>query len=581
MCGFLYTNRASDACDFQYALNTIKHRGPDSTGIRFSKTGTWGHVRLSLLDISSNSDQPVPLQTDQDDFLIFNGEIFNYLQYGQYSSDTLMLKDKLKTIKDSVDLKVFLNTLNGFFSFAYTCRDIFTLVRDRFGEKPAYIFLKGEHFSIASEIKALVALDNQLPNKQNLVRLAMDPFSFTKSHLYEGLYDTCYDNIYELRPGYFMLVDLSTMKIRVEPWYNLDADIQQYRDADFEEILEDAIAIRCKADVPGAFSLSGGVDSTLICAVAHNLLSLPTTTFSLNSSKAEYSEVAAISKCTRAISSSATVISEADYIESLSAKSIVKSIKHFDYPYFDPNIAQHSLYSKVRTSGFKYIVDGHGADELFSGYQWHLPYLFLSSLRKFHLYECAKSLFCYSNMHTPNYSASYKVASFGRGFLRALFMEGDKNETFFFSKPEPEARVRYIELFDRVLLRLLNNYDMTSMFNSIEIRAPFLDFRLVANILGKKNQFFVGTQNKPALRSFLFQISGLTVPTSKIGFRSYLWNHLSEHESKYLIDVYHAGRTFADIKTFSPDIKFGGLANLSPTKEMLLWKGISIGALIA
>ena len=153
---------------------------------------------------------------------------------------------------------------------------------------------------------------------------------------------------------------------------------------------------------------------------------------------------------------------------------------------------------------------------------------------------------------------------------------------YFGSTPKSYAVVRYHEIFSRVLLRLLNNYDMTSMKNSIEVRTPFLDFRLVANILAQENQFFEGKQNKQWLRDLLKKVSGIEVMNHKIGLGSYVWDNIASAEREKLYDMYLKTHQSLDKKSSigkTKLIKIKDLKKLSPVSQLLFWKILSFGAL--
>ncbi len=119
MCGYLISNLKTSETLFSDALATLAHRGPDNTSVNESDGWRFGHVRLSLFDLTPNSNQPIELDNKGGKF-VFNGEIFNYQEFGSYISDTLMLKERFLGINDDSNLmdnlKILLNRLNGFFS---------------------------------------------------------------------------------------------------------------------------------------------------------------------------------------------------------------------------------------------------------------------------------------------------------------------------------------------------------------------------------------------------------------------------------------------------------------------------------
>jgi asparagine synthase (glutamine-hydrolysing) len=570
MCGIVFTNIDINEFNFRDALNLLKHRGPDYQGIVKDKLGTWGHTRLSFLDLSNKSNQPITMIDSEK--LIYNGEIFNYNEFGDYRSDTLMLSDLLSQNYDLENLKLSLNKFNGFFSFAFSKKNLVYVVRDRFGEKPCYVMIDDDKFGLASEIKVLNKLNNNAVNDESLVRLAIDPFDFKVSDISKGLFETIYKNVYELRPGFILIYDAITHKISTIFWYDLKKDINKFRDLDYKDLYKDALRIRSIADVKGCFTLSGGVDSTLNCAVSKIELGNKVDSFSIVSSNKNYSEEKAININSSKITDSNRIIKEVDLMSELDYKKIIGMIKHFDAPYFDPNVVQYGLYKAINKNGYKYVIDGHGADELFSGYQWHMPHLFYYSLAQGEFKKSFEVLTCFWKMYPENYSAIYKLAV----FLKSIYSSFRKKNLSEDENSTAESTIRYTEMFNRVMIKLLNNYDMTSMRSSVETRTPFLDHRLVANILSKPNKFFVGKKNKIQLRNYLYEISKIEIGNKKIGLRSYLWEILDETTIRKLLELYNYGCSVANNKYFKK-INYEQINKLTPSEEVRFWKGICIG----
>jgi asparagine synthase (glutamine-hydrolysing) len=570
MCGIVYANNYICESLFKDSLDLIKHRGPDFQGVIKDRLGMWGHARLSFLDLTEKSNQPIKMATG--DKLIYNGEIFNYRDFGEYNSDTLMLSDFISKNNNLNALIYSMNKFNGFFSFVFSKKNLINVVRDRFGEKPCYILIDNKKFGVASEIKALNKLNRNTVKDERLVRLALDPFDFKNSKISVGLYETIYENIYELKPGYALSYDTQSNNFETSYWYDLKNDIMKNKDSDFRLIYEDAVKIRTIADVKGAFTLSGGVDSTLNCAISKIKLHRKVNSFSIASSNENYSELLAITQNAKKITDSNFIINEKDLLNGLNFDKIFSMIKHFDSPYFDPNVVQYGLYEVISKYDYKFVIDGHGADELFSGYQWHMPHLFYHATINGNFYKAVQVFKCFWNMYPANYSMAYKMALFFKSIYTTY---KNKNQSTNINSSD-ESSIRYSEMFDRVMVKLLNNYDITSMKSSIETRTPFLDHRLVANILSKPNSFFIGNQNKIQLRNFIYDVSQIKIGNKKIGLRSYLWEHLDENTIKKLLELYNMGVKVADNKFFNK-IRYIDIKKLSPSEEVRLWKGISIG----
>lgn len=584
MCGYLISNLKTSEKKFSEALATLAHRGPDNTSVSESDGWRYGHVRLSLFDLSPNSNQPVELDCSGSRF-VFNGEIFNYQEFGSCVSDTLMLKERFLELKGDLNLidsfKSLLNQLNGFFSIAVKIDHRVYFIRDRFGEKPLYLFVKNNNIIGASEIKAIRALIDVQISSIELYRLSNDPFDFAVGSLGADLYKTAYENVYELRPGCLAVYDIKENKISTHEWYSLRDDIEKYKSYNPTDLYIDSLRLRLKSDAKGAFTLSGGVDSSANCLVSKRIIGSEVSAFSVISSHSEYSESASIEKNKEKLVNKHYSIFEEEILQDLTAEKVFELIRHFDYPYFDPNIVQYSLYNSIREAGYKFVIDGHGADELLSGYQWHQPHLAYHAFRNSNVLMAMQVTSYFFKSYPKNYSFIYKAAVYSKGILQAI--SGSRNMNYFGHNPKKESNIRFQELFSRVLLRLLNNYDMTSMKSSIEVRTPYMDYRLVACILSQKNEFFCGEANKPWLRNLIRHNSDIEIMTKKVGLRSYLWKSMKPQEVKLIYDKYT--EAIKDINSIvgttntTQAIPMCDMNSLSPSKEHDFWKVLSFKVL--
>jgi hypothetical protein len=183
--------------------------------------------------------------------------------------------------------------------------------------------------------------------------------------------------------------------------------------------------------------------------------------------------------------------------------------------------------------------------------------------------------------YPKNYSFIYKAAVYSKGIFHAF--SDIRNIDYYGYRPEKESNIRFQELFSRVLLRLLNNYDMTSMKSSIEVRTPFMDYRLVACILSQQNEFFCGEANKPWLRNLIRQNSDIEIMTKKVGLRSYLWKSMKSHEMKLIYDYYTEAikdiNSCFGVEKSSKPIPISDINSLSPSKEHDFWKALSFKVL--
>ena len=313
---------------------------------------------------------------------------------------------------------------NGFFAVAILFKQHVIFLRDRFGEKPLYFYIntKNQDFSAGSEIKALKVLHKGVKVDANeLKRYSNDPFDFCQSEISNALYTTSYENIYELRPGHIFSLSLDPFSFQSSEWYDLSTDIEKYSDTDIYELLKNATSIRCESDAPGCFSLSGGVDSSLLVSLAKEN-GERCSTFSIISANEHYSELRAIKKVVGADIETSTLIDEAEHLKSITYKDIISNIQHLDYPYFDPLIVQDLLYSRMKAANYKFTIDGHGADELFSGYQWHFPEIIAGNVARGKMIDAYRPLRYFLNSFPDNYSQISKLVTLMRGIKHYFFI---------------------------------------------------------------------------------------------------------------------------------------------------------------
>ncbi len=479
------------------ALDAMQQRGPDHRAIfRYRDDDFFVsllHARLSIIDLDPRSNQPFTLAGRT---LVFNGEIYNYLELAQN------LKNKGVVLNTSSDTEVLLHYyllygescvdhFEGMWAFAIydeATRKTF-ISRDPFGEKPLYYWKGPEGFFFASEtriLKKLMGRRLQL-NEQQLLRYLVNGH---KSIYKSG--ETFYVDVHEVPPSTNLVLDAagsySTRKYW-RPSFTPSDMSEAYAVEGVRHQLIESVRLRMRSDVPLAFCLSGGVDSASLVSIAAKELGCAVSTFSIIDSDSRYNEygnILATIKDTGCTNTQIMLSPKEDHLSRL--KNL---IKYHDAPLGTISYYVHSLLSEsIHASGYKIAISGTGADELFTGYYDHF---------NLHLYEMRND---------PSYDSLARdwrqhVAQFVRhpAFQQAdlYFNEPGKrdhiylNNTEFASylkKPffEPFTEVEYSnsllrnrmmnELFHEVVPVILHEDDLNSMFFSIENRSPFLDRRL-------------------------------------------------------------------------------------------------------
>jgi asparagine synthase (glutamine-hydrolysing) len=466
----------------------MAHRGPDSSGIHHEAGIGFAHTRLSLVDLDDRSRQPFHDRTGRY-VLVFNGEIYNFRVLRsdmegkgivfRTSSDTEVLLEGLIRYGDS-----FLDRLEGMFAFGFFDRRDRTLLiaRDRFGIKPLYVYGDSEQFLFASEIKAMRPWIRFKPNLLSI-----------SSYLLGGGYPTrnaCfYEGVTILTPGSKVTLTLG-QEPRFGRFFRLTDLVDRQRMNDLngltdrqvvdrvDELLQHSVRQMLFADAPVGALCSGGVDSSIIMAMAarqHNNLAI----FHANV-RGPCSEFDAASLLSRhlGLDLKSVDVHDQDFLDLIPEIS-----DHFEHPFdYHPNSAPFLMVCKlVRQHGVKGVLSGEGADECFLGY----PYLAQKPFLDYYARQVDKCrclirripsvgrFLCPSEQVVPPIAVGM-LSRFERDIERQEIMRR-------YSQVSGTISNNYLtlELLSYHLRTLLHRNDCLGMTASIEARFPFLDERLV------------------------------------------------------------------------------------------------------
>lgn len=472
------------------SLNLMKNRGPDFQDYKEIKVNNcinlyFLHSRLSILDLKERSNQPFKKKHV---VLIFNGEIYNYKEirinlekYGykfSTESDTEVLANAYLHYGENC-----VNFFEGMWSFAIwddKIKKLF-LSRDRFGEKPLFFYKKENAFYFASEIKFIksLSLDNFKINKEKI--------NLNLLHGYKSIHKdnkTYFHKIVSLEPGYNLIIDSNLKKKKYKYWNPL---IKQNKNLSYKEAcegvnfyLKKSLKIRLRSDVPIAFCLSGGVDSSLLTSIAVKEFNVKATTYSIIDKDKRYNEEKNILATIKDLKCKNNLI-YLNYKDTLS--NLKKLVQYHESPISTISYLAHSFLSKkISKDKFKVAISGAGADELFTGYyHHHLLYLKIlknSKVFKNKFIEWKKYVLPF--VRNPNLRSikllhknnNYEDINFIKNFV---MNNVKKNKEFFFSGTDILRNKMLNELFYEVIPVILHHDDLNSMYYSIENRNPFLD----------------------------------------------------------------------------------------------------------
>lgn len=495
------------------------------------------HRRLSIIDLSEDGRQPMK-SPDGRYIIVFNGEIYNYLKIRKE------LQEKGHRFRTQTDTEVLLHAymeygpasldkVNGM--FAYIIWDnkekkLFA-ARDRIGKKPFYYYYHQGNFAFASEIKSLLEIKDIQPEFDTTALVDYLKYLFIPHP------KSIYKNIFKLPPGHYLLYSNGTLQVK-EYWDIDFSEPIQKNEKDLEEelleIIKKSVDSRLISDVPlGAF-LSGGIDSSGIVALMSSSSNSPVTTCTIGFKDKALNEA----EYAKEFAHSLNADHHEHYVHDEPAKIIKKLVWHFDEPFADSSMVPTYYVSKMARQNVTVALSGDGGDENFAGYAKYSIDQFENKVREYtpsfllHLASSLSGVF-------PNNAICKKITSLSssamlspaQGFyvtnsfitdqqLNNLLVPEIKNQikgynpadhiTNYYDKangPDHLAKILYTDL--KLLLPgdFLVKVDRMSMANSLEVRSPLLDHKLIefaASI--PSNLKMNGNQKKYILKSSFSKI---------------------------------------------------------------------------
>jgi len=490
MCGIYVTNLPLSREEVSTKINRIKYRGPDFTGTKCIDNLSFGHLRLSIIDLDNRSNQPM----DFEEFtIVFNGEIYNFnsikyelidLGYSfETEGDTEVLLKGYKEWGDQVVKK-----LNGMFSFVIynqITKKLFCS-RDRLGVKPFYFSWEDGKFEICSQLKPIS--DNKIIN-EDAISMFLE-FSYIPSPY------SIFKDVYKLPPGNNLSIDLNSSTYTISEYWNLNN--VEVLDCSYEsaknqlhDLLTDAVKIRMQADVPFGAFLSGGIDSALISSIASKVSTKPIKTFSIGFNDPKFDESKIAKEYSKIIGSIHTekICTPEDVLN-----LIPKLFEVYDEPFADSSALPSLLLNKFTRQQVVVALSGDGGDESFLGYNHFdliskfkiilkIPY----KIRHFFSYILRLNLFgrrSESIRRILNYKNSndfIKGIFLGFGSILKKPYDGWFSSYSNFSTWSDNLYQQTADLNIKLWLENDSNVkvDRASMAYSVEIRSPFLDYRII------------------------------------------------------------------------------------------------------
>ena len=379
MCGILgYWGADSSQENIKLMTQKLRHRGPDSNG-------TWsdpqeplhlGHTRLSILDLTDNGSQPMVSSCGQF-VLVFNGEIYNHLDIRKQLSHKWIGHSDTETLLAAITrwgIKATLKKLDGMFALAVWDREtqILSLARDRMGEKPLYFGINRGIFYFASELKVLETHSHFKPT--------IDPSAIDLylKYLYIPSPYSIYNGVFKMKPGHY--VQISNHGRNVSPqqcyWDIKSVAMQPKNERPFQEavdelesLLSSSVKRRLMSDVPLGVFLSGGIDSSVVAALAQKQNSQPINTFSIGFNEKKYNEAHYAKNVAEFLGTN----HHEHYFSANDALEVIPKLADiWDEPFSDSSQIPTFMLSKMTAQKVKVALSGDGGDELFYGYTKYL-----------------------------------------------------------------------------------------------------------------------------------------------------------------------------------------------------------------
>lgn len=509
MCGltFLFVENESEGSVRERtdrALTKMAHRGPDAQGIVAKNGWALGHRRLSIIDLDA-SHQPMSTQ-DGRYHLVYNGEVYNYKDLRQQLSG----KWQFRTAGDTevvlagliLNGSQFLSVMEGMWALALwdSVEERLFLARDRMGKKPLYyrVFPKG--ISCCSELPVLRVLDGTSWGEDT--DSTADYFRF--GYYMPGY--TAWRDVYEVLPGHWLQWKPSNRVIQ-EAYWRLpipNGDHIKPSDDELRTALEAAVCKRLVADVEVGAFLSGGIDSSLICALAQPFLDRPLKSYTIGFADKSFDERPYAEHAAHFIGTDHHV-EELPSCEEADLEALL--LNHLGQPFSDASLLPTALVSRVAAQDVKVVLSGDGGDELFGGYQRYQARIILrwytrlplrlrkgieavlrslpeptahhsrSLLKKAHLFvdiaqrQRAETPYTAPLMYHPDEYARLFPGLVGQGHEPPALLQ----ETTF----DDLQRMLYADSLIYLPQDILVKVDRASMAHGLEIRAPFLDHRVI------------------------------------------------------------------------------------------------------
>lgn len=481
--------------------DSIIHRGPDSEGFYNDSNISLCFRRLSIIDLEGGN-QPI-WNEDKTKFIMFNGEIYNYLELREE------LKNKGHLFKTKTDTEVILhgyeewkeqlfNKLRGMFAFIIydVKKEKLIGARDHFGIKPFYYYKDNELFIFSSEIKAMLKHPDY---KKEVNKDALKMYLIFQYSVHE---ETFFKNVFKLKPGHYF--EYENNKLNINKYFEIEYNKSKISYLDLKRKLKNELKSsieyhKISSDVEVGSYLSGGVDSSYVVSVAN-----PNKTFSVGFDEDKFDETMYAKELSKQlnIKNFSKKITKEEFF-----KEIPNIIYHTDEPHANLSTVPLYFLSKLASEKLKVVLSGEGADEMFGGYNEYYDPLALRLYIKLPI--AIRKIFREISKKLPSFPGKNTIIKYGLPFEKRYighgsFMEDEEANMILckelrsnqsvsdiikpylnkLGKSDELTKKMYIDMHFWLPQDILLKADKMTMANSLELRVPLLDIRLF-NIASK------------------------------------------------------------------------------------------------
>jgi asparagine synthase (glutamine-hydrolysing) len=596
IAGFISKTRQDEKID--NFVRDISHRGPDNQSYIINSVGqAFLHMGSTRLAIRGDSNEDMPMVSKNGDVIIYNGEIFDiktiktYLNNERiYKGDTRLLFDLLRENVSDI------SKVNGMYAFAYfdNIKKKLFLGRDKLGIKPLfYSITKDGDIYFSSEMKSLI---NALPNTLNIREKSIDSL-----FLFNGIAKDVefIDGVKSVKPGELLSIDLlSQNKLESKSYKNYQELDDSIGKNNFEELMTDVVKDHLNADTGVDLFLSGGIDSSLLAYIIKSKLKTSVRHFSLTFENKGFDESNNISKLSESLSLESKIFS---FNEREIDTYVNEALTNMNSPILDYSFVPTYLLAKETSKFTKAVLSGDGADELFGGYEWYRGILFYS-LIPYKLKIIISKII--NNLNFVNKKNSYlpfseKVYLFFKFISKQPHVQmiiwqssyqnfdskkieylASQLSKYIDSETSIQNNLRKIDLNNFLYSNVLPKVDVASMANSLEVRPPYLDDRIISFAFNNKySNRISASYTKTFLRDYLDNTEIKFINRSKKqGFGFPLSKWLNDYGIDRIRQLFIDGNLVysANQESHIKEIIFKDNLNINDIRELWAYYVISI-----